>query len=204
MSSDDSCYSNKPIKTNKKKKIQIDLNLNNNFDKLTQKSNDELLQKTNNNILPESNIYIFTCSCKKHEDDENKIIFSNEKIININYLGKIKNGDYIGLNYISQNFLDCAILISSDCITQSIAVHIKSFHNCGIYSVRLYINGKPTQFITSILDGSNILCEINNYNVQINKFDLIAFRVEISDDNELNGILMSFTYINNYSSIHNN
>ena len=161
------CNLNKITKTNKKnkKKIQIDLNVN---DKI-------------NKELHSQNIYVFNCDCKKsnnHNNNYNQTIYCN-------CFNQIKNNDYIGINSVSSNFYDCALLLIDNCLTSSMAIHIKSFNLSGIYSVRLYINDQPTQFITTILNGSINLYAINTYQIELKQYDLIAFRLEVNNDNIL-------------------
>ncbi len=164
-------------KKQKKKKIQIDFNVNDN------------LLNNKNNINNSPNIYVFNCNCNK------KITTLECQKIYCNCPNEIKNNYYVGINCTSLKFSDCSILMLNDCITNSMGIHIKSSGLTGIYSVRLYINNNPTQFLTTILNGATTLYAINNYEIKINQFDLIAFRIELNNDNVLtNGINISLSY----------
>lgn len=175
----------------KKKSIQIDFNINDNH-KIIKKP-DEI----NNKVIEENkyqNIYLFQCNCQ-HEHKTHDPLNHNINLLFCNYNGEIINNEFIGDKCVSKNYLDCVYLFPFDGIILKMAVNIKSYQNSGIYSIRLYINGKPTLINTSILDGSDNLSSISETPLEINSMDLVSFRSEITNDNTLkNGISITLVY----------
>jgi hypothetical protein len=189
-------YVPKKYKSNKhkKKSIQIDFNINDTIknQEIVKKTNE--LKKTNINDSKYQNIYIFQCNCQ-HEHKTNNSLNHNVNLLFSNYNGEIKNNEFIGDKCISKNFLDCVYFFPFDGIINKLAINIKSYQNPGIYTIRLYINGKPTLINTSILDGSDNLSSISETSLEINSTDLLSFRSEITNDNILkNGISITLVY----------
>jgi hypothetical protein len=180
------CNSNK----HKKKSIKIDFNINDNYELI---KNSNKINNSEQNEHKYQNIYIFQCNC--HNENKTNNLTNNVNLLFCNYNEEIKNNEFIGNNIVSKNFLNCAYFLPFEGIIKKIAINIKSFQSSGIYTIRLYINGKPTSVNTSILDGSDNLLSISETFLEINSMDLLSFRSEFTNDNVLkNGISITLVY----------
>lgn len=155
-------------------------------------------------------IVIISCDCDKEEDTGKFMVLNNSIIkndytcnkqrdinININENESLKisnkntiilssnnsvvNGDYIGNNTSSKDFLSSSILINYNYVVLRMGISIRKFRKNTPYSAILYINGLPSELKVTIKDGSKYVSSLISGNIQIKALDLINVRLETDD-----------------------
>lgn len=129
-----------------------------------------------------------------NEIEEKQIKISNKNTINLSSNLNVVNGDYIGNNTPTKDFLSSSLLINYNYVVLRMGFSIRKFRKNISYSAILYINGLPSEMKVTIKDGSKYVSSLIAGNLHIKALDLINVRIETDDESVLtDGVCVSLS-----------